>query len=182
LSCRRSGLPQILNLLADTIYRPLFQDFELEQVRQSIQFELEDLHTRPDPEPLLVEMLHEAAFQNSPLSNPKLCPTDNINRISRQNIYSFMKSLYQPKRTVLTCIGIDHEEFIQMTKEKFNSVVPIWEANPSLLGENQGKNIELETRKSQWVGGAKLIEKDLSDLNQGSHNQLPVIFSKNTFF
>jgi processing peptidase subunit alpha len=34
---------------------------KLEQVRKTIEFELEDLNTRPDPEPLLAEMLHQAS-------------------------------------------------------------------------------------------------------------------------
>lgn len=171
LSCRRSGLPQILSLLSDTIYRPLFQDFEMEQVRQSIEFELEDLNTRPDPEPLLVEMLHEAAFKGSPMANPKICPPENLHKISREDLYSFMKNLYLPKRTVLTCIGTDHNEFTQMAIEKFGSTKPIWEENKSLLSD---RNVsEIDSRRAKWTGGSKIIEKDLSDLNQGYNNQLP---------
>jgi processing peptidase subunit alpha len=70
-------------------------------VRKSIEFELEDLNSRPDPEPLLVEMLHEAAFRDGPLGNPKLCPPETLNDIKKEDLYSFMKTLYLPKRTVL---------------------------------------------------------------------------------
>ena len=125
---------------------------------------MEDLQTRPDPEPLLAEMLHEAAFKEGPLANPKICPEENLKKINKSNLYSFMRTLYLPKRTVLTCIGVDHEEFVQMAKENFSSVVPIWE-------QSESKNID--TRKATWMGGSKIIEKDLSDLNQGSNNQLP---------
>jgi processing peptidase subunit alpha len=125
---------------------------------------LEDLQTRPDPEPLLAEMLHEAAFNEGPLANPKICPEENLKKINKSNLYSFMRTLYLPKRTVLTCIGVDHEEFVQMAKENFSSVVPIWE-------NSESKNIDV--RKATWMGGSKIIEKDLSDLNQGSNNQLP---------
>jgi predicted Zn-dependent peptidase len=117
-------------------------------------------------------MLHEAAFKDGPLGNTKLCPPDTLNEVKREDLYSFMKTLYLPKRTVLTCIGIDHNEFIQMTNEKFNSIVPIWNENPSLVG---GKSAEIDTRQSKWIGGSVLVEKDLSDLNQGSNNQLPVL-------
>ena len=137
---------------------------KLDQVRQSVKFELEDLHTRPDPEPLLAEMLHEAAFKEGPLANPKICPEENISKIEKDDLYSFMRTLYLPQRTVLTCIGIDHEEFVQMAKENFSSVVPAWQSAPA-------QNID--TRKAVWTGGSKIIEKDLSDLNQGSNNQLP---------
>lgn len=171
LSCRRNGLPQILSLLADTIYRPLFQDFELDQVRKAIEFELEDLSTRPDPEPLLVEMIHEAAFSNSPLANPKICPSENINKIKKVDLYSYMKTLYEPKRTVLACIGTDHNEFTQMAIEKFGLIKPIWDENPESVANKPSGYID--TRRAVWTGGSKLIEKDLSELNQGYNNQLP---------
>jgi len=122
------------------------------------------LQTRPDPEPLLAEMLHEAAFKGGPLANPKICPEENLKKINKSDLYSFMRTLYLPKRTVLTCIGTDHEEFVQMVKENFNSVEPIW-------AKSEPKSID--TRQATWMGGSKIIEKDLSDLNQGSNNQLP---------
>lgn len=173
LSCRRSGLPQILHLLADTLYRPLYQDFEIEQVRRSLEFELEDLHTRPDPEPLLAEMLHYAAYQKGPLANPKICPSENIEKITREDLYFFQQALYKPERTVLTCIGTDHQEFVEMTKENFCSQAPIWNSDKSVLGSNQDKTVEIDQRKSTWKGGSCIIEKDLSDLNQGTNNQMP---------
>lgn len=109
-------------------------------------------------------MLHEAAFKGGPLANPKICPDENISKITKDDLYSFMRTLYLPNRTVLTCIGIEHEEFVRMTKENFSSVTPIWE---------NVKAKEIDPRKSVWIGGSKIIEKDLSDLNQGSNNQLP---------
>jgi processing peptidase subunit alpha len=143
-------------------------------VKKSIEFELEDLNSRPDPEPLLVEMLHEAAFKDGPLGNAKLCSASSLDKIKKENLYAYMKTLYLPKRTVLTCIGIDHDEFIQMTNEKFNSITPLWIEKPDVLGNNSSSSGEIDARQSKWVGGSVLVEKDLSDLNQGSNNQLPV--------
>lgn len=36
----------------------LSTDEELEMTRMTVKFELEDLNMRPDPEPLLTEMIH----------------------------------------------------------------------------------------------------------------------------
>lgn len=36
----------------------LIADEEIEMTRMAIRFELEDLNMRPDPEPLLTEMIH----------------------------------------------------------------------------------------------------------------------------
>jgi len=136
-------------------------------VRRSIEFEIEDLNTRPDPEPLLAEMLHKAAYQTGPLANPKICPEENINKITREDLYFYQRALYKPERTVLTCIGTDHNEFVQMTKDKFSSQSPIWETDIT------AQVADIDTRKSVWQGGSCIIEKDLSDLNQGTNNQMP---------
>lgn len=173
LSCRRSGLPQILHLLADTLYRPLYQDFEIEQVRRSVEFELEDLNTRPDPEPLLAEMLHYAAYQRGPLANPKICPEENIEKINKEDLYFFQKALYKPERTVLTCIGTDHQKFVEMAKEAFGSQPPIWNSDTNVLGKYNNETEKIDERKASWQGGSCIIEKDLSDLNQGTNNQMP---------
>lgn len=173
LSCRRTGLPQILHLLADTLYRPLYQDFEMEQVRRSVEFELEDLNTRPDPEPLLAEMLHHAAYKDGPLGNAKICPEENINTLKKEDLYYFQRALYKPERTVLTCIGTDHDEFVEMAKETFSSQSPIWETDKTVLGDKVNETSEIDSRKAVWQGGSCIIEKDLSDLNQGTNNQMP---------
>ena len=85
-----------------------------------------------------------------------------------------MKTLYTPPRTVLTCIGYDHKEFVDLTKSKFSSVKPIWQ-------ENGSNDLHIDAGKAKWVGGSKIIEKDLSDLNQGSNNQLPEVSYADTF-
>lgn len=38
-------------------------DEEIEMTRMAVQFELEDLNMRPDPEPLLTEMIHEVKWE-----------------------------------------------------------------------------------------------------------------------
>jgi processing peptidase subunit alpha len=150
----------------------IFKFIQIDQVRRSLEFELEDLHTRPDPEPLLAEMLHFAAYQDGPLGNPKICPQENISTISREDLYHFQRALYKPERTVLTCIGTDHQEFVQMAKDNFCSQAPIWDSDNSVLGAKLDTAAAIDQRKSLWKGGSCIVEKDLSDLNQGTNNQV----------
>lgn len=44
-------------------------DDEIEMTRMAIRFELEDLNMRPDPEPLLTEMIHAVSYISLPLQN-----------------------------------------------------------------------------------------------------------------
>lgn len=52
----------------------LHPDEEIEMTRMAVRFELEDLSMRPDPEPLLTEMIHAVSLiiclDHSP---PSLC-------------------------------------------------------------------------------------------------------------
>jgi len=41
----------------------LFVGVQLEDARQTISFELETLDIRPDPEPLLIEMIHAVSWK-----------------------------------------------------------------------------------------------------------------------
>jgi processing peptidase subunit alpha len=79
-------------------------------VRQSIEFENEDMGTRLDLEPILNELIHSAAYGNQTLGNPKYCPNANVSKISSKHLYSFMKAFYKPSRTVLACVGIGRVE------------------------------------------------------------------------
>lgn len=85
VSAEVKGLDTVVNLLADVVLQPrllgkimphllekvftcaVFEHFltmvcstddELEMTRMTVRFELEDLNMRPDPEPLLTEMIH----------------------------------------------------------------------------------------------------------------------------
>ncbi|XP_057169831.1 mitochondrial-processing peptidase subunit alpha isoform X5 [Ursus arctos] len=59
VSADSKGLDTVVGLLADVVLHPRLTDEEIEMTRMAVQFELEDLNMRPDPEPLLTEMIHE---------------------------------------------------------------------------------------------------------------------------
>ena len=49
-------------------------DEEIELARMAVRFELEDLSMRPDPEPLLTEMIHEVRWTRGPPPRPRPRP------------------------------------------------------------------------------------------------------------
>lgn len=49
-------------------------DEEIEMTKMAVRFELEDLNMRPDPEPLLTEMIHAVSrCCRSTCSTPSMC-------------------------------------------------------------------------------------------------------------
>ncbi|ETE65413.1 Mitochondrial-processing peptidase subunit alpha, partial [Ophiophagus hannah] len=58
VSADSKGLDAMVSLLADVVLQPRLTDEEIEMTRMAVRFELQDLNMRPDPEPLLTEMIH----------------------------------------------------------------------------------------------------------------------------
>jgi processing peptidase subunit alpha len=109
-------------------------------------------------------MIHAAAFQNQTLGNPKFCPLENTNRIDSKVLYSYMKTHYRPERIVLACVGIDHDQFVEMSEDIFSKTTPIWNENPSLL-DPKYENI-IETSKAVWTGGSCINTRKIISQNQ----------------
>lgn len=90
VSAEVKGLDTVVSLLSDAVLQPrllggstsllvkihgigikklscfhdvfLWADEEIEMTRMAVRFELEDLNMRPDPEPLLTEMIHAVSL------------------------------------------------------------------------------------------------------------------------
>ena len=90
-----------------------------------VRYELEDIAMRPDQETLLLEKIHAAAYkvlpctvlcctvlyctvlyctilyctilylQNNTLGLAKICPEENIGRISRQTLYTYLSAFHR---------------------------------------------------------------------------------------
>lgn len=76
VSADSKGLDTVVGLLADVVLQPRLTGEELERARRAVQFELEDLSMRPDPEPLLTEMIHEAAYRENTVGLHRFCPRE----------------------------------------------------------------------------------------------------------
>ncbi|KAG8034467.1 hypothetical protein G9C98_007543 [Cotesia typhae] len=87
-SAESQGLDTVTKILGDIVLRPAITEDELNFARQTVQFELETLHTRPEQEPLLIDMIHAAAYSDNTLGLPKLCPSENIGKINRNILFT----------------------------------------------------------------------------------------------
>ncbi|OON22640.1 hypothetical protein X801_01455 [Opisthorchis viverrini] len=70
---------------------------------RSIGFELQAMQRAPPVEPVITELLHGAAFggeQPQTLGLPRYCPLENLEKITRDDIISFLASYYRSKRNL----------------------------------------------------------------------------------
>ncbi|CAK9821691.1 Mitochondrial-processing peptidase subunit alpha [Anthophora retusa] len=150
-AAERHGLDTVVQILGDIVLRPQITEEEVNAARQMIQFELESLLTRPEQEPILMDMIHAAAYRNNTLGLPKICPKENIDSIDRKILIEYLKHHYIPSRMVVAGVGIEHEDLVLAVQKYFVEQKSTWEEE-----EGQGE------KKSSVPAGKFLNKVDMS--------------------
>nr|XP_020650618.1 mitochondrial-processing peptidase subunit alpha [Pogona vitticeps] len=158
VSADARGLDTVVSLLADVVLQPQLSDEEIERTRMAIRFELEDLNMRPDPEPLLTEMIHAAAYRENTVGLNRFCPAENVDKIDRKVLHSYLRNYYTPSRMVLAGVGMEHEHLVECARKYLLGVEPVW---------GSGKATEVDRSIAQYTGGILKLEKDMSDVSLG---------------
>lgn len=99
----------------------------MEQACQAIGFELTDIKTGPNTEPFLLELLHQAAYKYNTIGLPNICPEENLNKISSDELKEFLAAHYTPSRMVLTGVNVDHQQLVQLAREHFVDAKTSWD-------------------------------------------------------
>ncbi|XP_044120498.1 mitochondrial-processing peptidase subunit alpha isoform X4 [Neovison vison] len=158
VSADSKGLDTVVGLLADVVLHPRLTDEEIEMTRMAVQFELEDLNMRPDPEPLLTEMIHEAAYQENTVGLHRFCPTENIGKIDREVLHSYLRNYYTPDRMVLAGVGVEHEHLVECARKHLQGARPAWGC---------AKAVDVDRSVAQYTGGMVKLERDMSNVSLG---------------
>lgn len=158
-SVENRGLEATIEILGDVVLRPRITEEELELTRQTIRFELEDIHLRPDQEPLMVEAIHAAAFRGNTIGLPKICPEDNVDVINKQTLMTYLRNYHSPSRMVVAGVGVDHDQLVELAQKYFADEKPTWSSGSG--------NINVDQSVAQYTGGLVKIDKDLSNASLG---------------
>jgi processing peptidase subunit alpha len=151
------GLDSVTKVLSEVVLRPQLKPEEVDMARQAVMFELETLHMRPEQEPLLMDMIHAAAFRDNTLGLPKLCPELNATKIDRNMLLNYLKYHHTPKRMVVAGVGVNHDEFVKSVEKHFLENKPTWELEPT---QNRGAN-GVDGSHAQYTGGTKIEECEI---------------------
>ncbi|KAJ7994000.1 hypothetical protein DPEC_G00261410 [Dallia pectoralis] len=158
VSAEVKGLDTVVSLLSDVVLQPRLLEEEIEMTRMAVRFELEDLNMRPDPEPLLTEMIHAAAYRGNTVGLPRFCPVDNVEKIDVALLHDYLRSYYCPERMVLAGVGIEHQQLVACARKYLLDVKPVW-------GTGTPANVDLSV--AQYTGGIVKMDKDMSDVSLG---------------
>ncbi|KAK3842430.1 MAG: Metalloenzyme, LuxS/M16 peptidase-like protein [Linnemannia gamsii] len=113
-------LPQMLAIMADTIRNPSVTEEELEEQRVSAGHEIQEYWSKP--EMILPELLHTVAYKDNTLGNPLLCPMENLETMTTENIKRYISTWYRPERIVVSAVGADHDKVVDLTHKLFGDM------------------------------------------------------------
>lgn len=115
-----SAVPLATELLADTIQNPQITEEEVASELMTAEYEINEIWK--NPELILPELVHMAAFKGNTIGNPLLCPRERIPAINSSVIRAYRDTFYRPERTVVAFAGIPHSEAVQLATDFFGDM------------------------------------------------------------
>lgn len=86
----------------------------------------------------------QAAYRGNTVGLPRFCPADNVDKIDKQVLHSYLRNYYCPERMVLAGVGIEHEQLVECARKYLLDVKPVW-------GASAVANVDLSV--AQYTGG-----------------------------
>ena len=157
-------LETAVDLLGEAVLRPQLQDCEVKETAGRIAFELQDMAFDPERKTQLAEMIHTAAYGNNTLGLPKVCPEQNLDKITSSMMFNYLRHNYRPENMVLAAVGVEHELLVELAEKYFIDQPASWERNSSLASDHPQT---IERLKANYVGGMNTVEADLSNVSLG---------------
>ncbi|NLB71024.1 MAG: insulinase family protein [Chloroflexi bacterium] len=117
------ALPMVLEIEADRMVNSLFDPSEVETERTVILSEREG--SENNPQFLLGELVQKAAYQHHPYRNEVIGETEDLQRLTREDLYSHYCNYYQPANAALCVAGsFDPEQVLALVQNSFGSISP----------------------------------------------------------
>jgi len=147
----------LVELIADSLFQPSLNDEDIQLAKMGIDFEIQDINLRPDPEPLMTETIHAAAFRGNTLGLPKYPDQQSMQQIDKEVLQTYLRSYYTPDRMVLAGVGVDHDALCELADKYFTdaSKLPSWGLDGKIIKDDS---------LARYTGGEIRIEKE-SDLS-----------------
>lgn len=113
----RHNVDQLVGTLADLIQYHALDPTEISATQDLYAHETAQRDERADI--TISEAIHEAAYFNNTLGLPLIAPPTNIGNFNRDTIQNFLKTYFTPKRMVISGVGVDHAELVDLVSRAF---------------------------------------------------------------
>ncbi|MEP1521531.1 pitrilysin family protein [Ascidiaceihabitans sp.] len=118
-----NDVPLALDVLADILLNPVFEDSEIEVERGVILQEIGQALDTPDD--VIFDWLQEEAFPDQPMGRTILGPSERVSSFTRQDLSDFVGSHYGPEQMILSAAGaVDHNALVKLAESLFGHLKP----------------------------------------------------------
>ncbi|KAI1287646.1 Cytochrome b-c1 complex subunit 2, mitochondrial [Halotydeus destructor] len=143
LEGNRDTIGANIGYLADTVSRPAFKPWELED--ESFRMSIDVQRLKKNPQAILIEALHRAAYRSG-LSNSLLSPKYNIGKHDHNTLMSFFVDNFVASRMAVVGLGIDLKSLVHEIERSF---------------EISSASSAQKTQASKFTGGDVRVGKNL---------------------
>jgi len=119
LQTTRDHLEKGMSVLGQLATRQAFKPWEVTAGHKMIKQELAYLNR--DKGALLTEVVHEAAYRQSPLSRSLYCNPLYISKIQNAMLLEFVETNFTVDRIAILGIGVDHDDILEDVSSYFDS-------------------------------------------------------------
>ncbi len=145
----QADVPLALDVIADIVLNPVFDQNEIEIERGVILQEIGQSLDTPDD--VIFDWLQEAAYPDQPIGRTILGPSERVSAFSRVNLSGFVTEHYRPERMILSAAGaVDHDAIVRAAEKLFG-------------GLQAGQEQTLE--KANFQGGERRENKPLEQVH-----------------
>ncbi|MCO8144141.1 insulinase family protein [Rhodovulum tesquicola] len=118
-----ADVPLALDVLADILLNPLFEQAEIEVERGVILQEIGQVLDTPDD--VIFDWLQEVAYPGQSIGRTLLGPAERVRGFTRDDLFSFIGRHYTPDRMILSAAGaVDHDEIVRLAEGLFGHLAP----------------------------------------------------------
>ena len=117
----KSDVPLAVDILADILTHPTFEQGELERERQVVLQELGQARDTPDD--IIFDHLQAAVYPEQPMGWPILGNEDTVANFTRDDLESYMRANYRAGGMALIASGaVEHARMVDLAAEHFGDL------------------------------------------------------------
>lgn len=109
----KTFMPEMVELLVDTVRNPLFNEWEVQEQLAKVKSETSEMLN--NPQVAIYEAIHSAGYVGG-LGQPLMAPESSLGRLNGGVLHDFVKENYTAPRIVVAASGVDHEDLLSVAE------------------------------------------------------------------
>lgn len=118
----KTFMPEMVEILIDTVRNPLFNEWELQSQLSIVKAESVEMSS--NPQCVILEALHSAGYVGA-FGQPLLArPESSLGRLNGEVFHDFVGRNYTAPRIVVAASGADHDELLSVAEPLLSDLLP----------------------------------------------------------